>query len=73
MSKDNKPKNTERVTASGAAEVSLLPCPFCGSTALVYGYSMIDDFNYLITCECGCSLYGLSQKDTFAQWNKRVS
>ena len=54
----------------------LKPCPFCGSTATVWGLGGYKFF--VIECDneqCGCS-YGdnmqLSLKEVIKMWNKRT-
>ncbi|RMD51615.1 hypothetical protein D6827_01900 [Candidatus Parcubacteria bacterium] len=50
----------------------LAACPFCGSRALVYGESLVDDDqSYVINCECGCQVVAESKEIAVKKWNQR--
>ena len=64
------------MTTMKTNDVELKPCPFCGSTATVWG---INGYEFCsVECdneECGC-VYGdnlqLSYEEVVEAWNKRV-
>jgi Lar family restriction alleviation protein len=55
-----------------AAEKTLLPCPFCGSSNLRIGTTA--NANYAYCTQCGCSGgWGAGIQGAIKKWNKRTA
>lgn len=52
----------------------LLPCPFCGSSAELSSdrHTKKDGHAWCPNDECGVDIYGWTEADVVARWNKRA-